>query len=70
MGLANNAFETFVLSVIRKHCPTISETALTYRASKNGKFMSITATIEATSQKQLDAIYGEFTSNPIVLMAL
>jgi putative lipoic acid-binding regulatory protein len=40
------------------------------RPSKNGNFISVTATINATSKPQLDDIYRELTAHPAVLMAL
>jgi hypothetical protein len=38
--------------------------------SKAGNFVSVTATVEAQSQSQLDAIYQELTDCDQVLMAL
>jgi putative lipoic acid-binding regulatory protein len=43
---------------------------MTSRPSKDGNFMAITVIIEASSKKQLDAIYQELTDHPHVLMAL
>ena len=40
------------------------------RPSKNGNFLSVTATINAQSKAQLDDIYRALTANPAVLMAL
>jgi uncharacterized protein len=40
------------------------------RPSKNGNFVSVTATINAQSKAQLDAIYRELSADPQVLMAL
>ncbi|MEY4767812.1 MAG: hypothetical protein RL637_451, partial [Pseudomonadota bacterium] len=39
------------------------------RASKNGQYLAVTVTIEASSQAQLDAIYYSLTAHPLVLMA-
>jgi putative lipoic acid-binding regulatory protein len=38
--------------------------------SKAGNFVSVTATVEAQSKTQLDAIYQELTDCEQVLMAL
>jgi putative lipoic acid-binding regulatory protein len=40
------------------------------RPSKNGYFISVTTTINATSKLQLDDLYRELSSHPAVLMAL
>jgi putative lipoic acid-binding regulatory protein len=38
--------------------------------SRNGAFVSVTVTVVAQSQQQLDDIYREVTSNDEILMAL
>jgi putative lipoic acid-binding regulatory protein len=40
------------------------------RPSKQGKYLSVTCTINATSRAQLDALYGELCNHPMVVMAL
>lgn len=70
MGKAIDAFELFVLEVMRKHVSDIQESAITLRKSENGNYLSITITINATSKEQLDAIYHELTASSLVLMAL
>ena len=70
MGKNVPHFESLVVGVVRKHCPTMGEGAVKTRDSKGGKFLSITVTIEATSRAQLDAIYQELTALDEVLWAL
>ncbi len=70
MGPANSEFEARILGIIHKHAPDMSETSITTRLSKDGKYQSITVTINATSKEQLDAIYLEITKDKDVLMAL
>jgi putative lipoic acid-binding regulatory protein len=70
MGLASPAFEALVLEIIRCHAPDLGEGAVYSRASKSGKYLSVTATIQATSRAQLDAIYLDLTACPKVLWAL
>ena len=36
----------------------------------NGKYLSITATFTATSKEQLDALYRELSSHPMVKIVL
>jgi len=40
------------------------------RASKQGKYLSLTCVIRATSRQQLDALYLELSDHPMVVMAL
>jgi putative lipoic acid-binding regulatory protein len=70
MGLANDEFESLVVVLINKHVPDLGEGAITSTLSKNKKYMSITATIQAKSQEQLDALYRDLTKEPRILMVL
>ncbi len=69
-GVASDEFETEVLSIIHKHIPNLSENAIRTRPSKDKKYLALTVTVFVESQLQLDDIYRELTSNPLVLMAL
>jgi putative lipoic acid-binding regulatory protein len=40
------------------------------RASSAGKYLSLTCTINATSRAQLDDLYRELSSHPMVAMVL
>jgi hypothetical protein len=40
------------------------------RASKDGNYLSVTATIRATSREQLDALYRALTGHPLVKVVL
>ena len=75
MGRMKNAepeegFAQTVLGVVMKHAPDFDASTLEMRPSKNGNFISVTATINAQSKAQIDAIYLALTGNPLVLMAL
>ena len=70
MGLNTVEFELLVVQLIRKHAEDFSETAVSNRLSKGDKYLSITVTIRARSQQQLDAIYQELTDCEAILMAL
>lgn len=70
MGKAGLEFEALVLNIIRSHAPDLGEASVTTRPSKDGNFVSVTATITATSQQQLDAIYADLSAEKKVLMAL
>jgi len=70
MGKHHEEFEGTVVSIVRKHCPDLGENAVQTRASKGGKYLSVTVTVRATSKLQLDNLYLELTALDEVLWAL
>lgn len=70
MGENSEIFEKTVISIIKKHVTDLKEDAIQSRLSENGKYSSISITIQAQSKEQLDAIYRELTGSPLVLMVL
>ena len=70
MGVAADDFDALVVTLIRRHSPDLLEGAVQTRLSRQGKYMSVTVTVEARSQLQLDDIYRELTGHKRVLMAL
>ena len=70
MGPATEDFEFVVVTIVRRHVPDLSETAVKCRQSAAKKYIALTVTINATSKVQLDAIYQELSDHPLVLMAL
>jgi putative lipoic acid-binding regulatory protein len=70
MGKADLEFDLVVVEIIRRHAPDIKEGAITMRPSKHGNFVSVTVIVEASSKKQLNAIYQDLHDHPLVLMVL
>lgn len=70
MGIHKADFDIIVVEIVRQHVDDIKEGAVNTKVSKKGKYLSVTVMIEATSKKQLDAIYQGLTDCPEVLMAL
>lgn len=70
MGLANDSLAQAVLEVVLRHDPTFQGVTMEMRASSGGKYVSLTCTINATSKPQLDALYRELTSHPLVKVVL
>ncbi len=70
MGLASETLHVTVLDIVQRHAPEAGDAALKSRPSANGKYVSVTVTINAKSRTQLDAIYRELTACEQVLMAL
>jgi putative lipoic acid-binding regulatory protein len=69
MGEAEG-FDLLVVELVRRHAPNLRENAVETRPSRNGRYVSVTVTIRAESQAQLDAIYQELSACEAVLMAL
>ena len=40
------------------------------RSSSGGRYLSLTATVNATSREQLDALYRELVAHPMVVLVL
>ena len=70
MGKTSLEFEAKVLGIVRKHVPDLGEAAIESRLSNNGTYQSLTVTIHATSQDQLDSIYNELSNDKDILMSL
>lgn len=70
MGERVDHFAQEIVRVVKAHAPDFDAATLELRASSGGKYLSVTATIRATSREQLDALYRELTSHPLVKVVL
>ena len=70
MGRRDDAFAQTVVGVVLEHAPDFDPSTLEMRASKDGNYLSVTATVNAVSREQLDALYRALTSHPMVLIVL
>ena len=70
MGRAHEALTQTVLGVVLKHAPDFDGATMEMRASRGGKYVSLTCTINATSKPQLDALYRELFGHPLVKVVL
>ena len=70
MGRDTPEFRETARSLIEKHTGPVSDTAINDALSRKGNFVSITITVNALSQEQLDDIYRDVSSHEDVLMAL
>jgi len=70
MGLAGGPLAQTVLDIVLRHAPDYDGATMEMRASSGGKYVSLTCTISATSRSQLDALYRELTSHPLVKVVL
>ena len=70
MGIDDGHFHEVVIDIVERHSAKVRDDSLRHRASRGGKYVSVSIVIEATSRAQLDAIYDELTANDKVLMRL
>ena len=70
MGHDDGNFQDTVVEILSRHCENIDHERIVCKASRNGKYLSVTVTIEARSHEHLDAIYDELTAHEKVLMRL
>ena len=70
MGRTQDGFAQAIVMVVQRHAPDFDATAVEMRASSAGKYLSLTCTINATSREQLDNLYRDLTSHPMVAMVL
>ena len=68
MGRTQDGFAQAVSDVVCKHAPDFDPAALEMRASKEGNWLSVTASVNATSREQLDNLYRELVAHPMVKM--
>ena len=70
MGRSDVDLHSLVIELVRKHAPDLDESAVTRRDSRQGNYVSLTVTVNATSKAQLDKIYLELNASDAVLMTL
>ncbi len=70
MGRADAEFSDTAVRLIEQHVGSVAADAVQTSASRNGNFLSVTVTIDAQSQEQLDNIYNDLSNHEDILVAL
>ena len=70
MGRREDGFAQVICEIVQRHATDFHPRTLEMRPSKNGRYISLTVTINATSKGQLDALYTELSRHPMVIMVL
>jgi hypothetical protein len=70
MGAAADGFAQSIAGVVQKHAPDFDPGTMETRPSRGGNYLGLTCTLRATSQEQLDALYRELSSHPMVKVVL
>ena len=70
LGLTQPGFAQAILDVVLRHAPDFDAATMEMRNSRQGKYLSLTVTVRATSRAQLDDLYRELCDHPMVKMVL
>ena len=70
LGQTQAGFAQAVLEIVRRHAPDFDGGTMSMKASKRGKYLSVTCVIRATSRAQLDGLSQELCDHPMVVMVL
>ncbi len=70
MGKRVRGFAQAVVEIVQQHAPDFDPATIELRLSKEGTYLSVTATVNATSRSQLDDLYRALTAHPLVKVVL
>ena len=70
MGRKERGFAQAVTDIVLKHAQDFNPATVEMRPSRQGKYLSVTCVVRATSREQLDALYRELCDHPSVVMVL
>ena len=69
-GHNDEAFREQAFRIVSSRYQDLSDEQISENLSRNGKFLSITFTVEAQDRESLDDLYRALSSDPQILMAL
>lgn len=70
MGLMHESFAQTMVEVVVLHDPTFHAGKMEMRPSSKGTYLALTVTILAVNREQLDNLYRDLSSHPMVKMVL
>ena len=70
MGKSAEGFAQSIAETVLQHAPNFDLASMEMRTSSTAKYISLTCTIRATSQAQLDLLYRDLCDHPMVVMVL
>ena len=70
MGRDEPAFYAAVEEIVARHVAPLASLPVSRQPSREGRFISLTVTIDARSREQLDALYRELSGHELILMVL
>jgi putative lipoic acid-binding regulatory protein len=70
LGRTQAGYAQAVTAIVHRHAPDFDAATLEMRPSREGRYLSLTCTVRATSREQLDDLYRELCDHPMVVMVL
>jgi len=70
MGEDSPEFRATARALVESHTGPLDDDRVQNALSRNGRFVSVTITVNAQSKEQLDDIYRDVSAHPSILMAL
>ncbi|MES2624877.1 MAG: DUF493 domain-containing protein [Pseudomonadota bacterium] len=70
MGLQDDTFIPCIVEVVKKHDADFDPESITFRESRNGKYLSVKVTITATGADHIDALFNDLKATGRVVMVL
>jgi putative lipoic acid-binding regulatory protein len=70
MGVMQEAFAQTIVELVILHDPTFHAGKMEMRPSSKGTYLALTVTILAVNRTQLDNLYRDLSSHPMVKMVL
>ncbi len=70
MGPYQAGFRQQMVDIVRGYAPELMEEDIKERFSRNGNYVSITVTIQATGEDQLKALFQDLKSSGLVTLVL
>ncbi len=69
-GRSQEGFVKAVMEIVSRHDPDFRPGSIQMRQSSQGRYVSLTCMVHATSREQLDALYQELCDHPAVAHVL
>ena len=70
MGARTEGFAQKILEIVLRHAPDFDPATVEMRTSAKSNYLSLTCTLRAHSNEQLDALYRELSAHPLVRVVL
>ena len=70
MGLDVDDFSVAIVNIIRIHAPDLGDEDISYRPSREGKYLAVNVIITAHSLEQIQALFDDLKASGRVAMVL
>lgn len=70
MGRRTDEFAQTIAELVSARVPDFNPASIELRASSRGAWLSVTLTVRAQSREQLEMLYRELSSHPLVRIVL